>query len=250
MFYYSYQLLHSHALFNSVAISDSGWTDDELCASWFKNVFIPHAVSRNIENKPILLISDGHASHKTPEMRALAFQHNVLLYCLPPHTTHKLQPLDVGVFGPLQTAWSKHCQECAATCNSVTQASVVQEYMQVREQHMRPKAIEAAFRNTGIWPINPGLFIAADFGPSQASSTQMLTPSTYPARIPSSPLSAQMTNSSDMDWEEVCGTDGGETDAEADEEEMEEAEEAADVGGLEDEVETEADSGRECMVSI
>ena len=71
------------------------------------------------------LIFDGHASHKTPEMKELAFQNNILLYCLPPHSIHKLQPLDVGIFGPLQTAWNKHCQECAASCNSITHDTVV-----------------------------------------------------------------------------------------------------------------------------
>ena len=137
-------------------------------------------------------------------MRALAFEHNILLYCLPPHTTHKLQPLDVGVFGPLQTAWSKHCQERAATRNSVTRMTVVPEYMEVREKYMTPKAIEASFRHTGIWPFNPSVFGTADFGPSQATSTQTQIPLTYPSRIPSSPLSAQTTNMSDMDWEEAC----------------------------------------------
>jgi hypothetical protein len=29
----------------------------------------------------------------------------ILIVCLPPHTTHILQPCDVGVFGPLASAW-------------------------------------------------------------------------------------------------------------------------------------------------
>ena len=29
----------------------------------------------------------------------------MLVLCLPPHSTHLLQPLDVGLFGPLQHAY-------------------------------------------------------------------------------------------------------------------------------------------------
>ncbi|KIJ38018.1 hypothetical protein M422DRAFT_177172 [Sphaerobolus stellatus SS14] len=42
----------------------------------------------------------------------VAFNNNILLLAIPPKTTHKLQPLDVGVFGPFQTAWVKHCEDC------------------------------------------------------------------------------------------------------------------------------------------
>ena len=30
---------------------------------------------------------------------------NVIILCLPANTTHLLQPLDIGVFGPLKTVW-------------------------------------------------------------------------------------------------------------------------------------------------
>lgn len=31
--------------------------------------------------------------------------HNIIPLCLPPHSTHYLQPLDVGIFGPLAKAY-------------------------------------------------------------------------------------------------------------------------------------------------
>jgi hypothetical protein len=33
---------------------------------------------------------------------------NIVLYYLPPHTTHVTQPVDVGLFGPLKAAFRKH----------------------------------------------------------------------------------------------------------------------------------------------
>jgi hypothetical protein len=109
----------------------NGWTNNFVCHQWFEKAFIPFATARNASGKPILLVSDGHQSHETPEMHELAFQNNVILYSLPPHCTHKLQPLDVGVFGPFQKAWVKHCEEAAIQHNEVTRYNVVHQYMQV-----------------------------------------------------------------------------------------------------------------------
>ena len=33
--------------------------------------------------------------------------HNIVPLCLPPYTTHYLQPLDVGMFSPLEEAYKK-----------------------------------------------------------------------------------------------------------------------------------------------
>jgi len=109
---------------------ENGWTSDFLCTQWFEKSFIPHAKQHNTSGKLILLIYDGHGLHKADEMWELALQHGVHLFCLPPHTTHHLQPLDVGVFGPLQNAWQKNCNEfLAKTGKEVTLRDVVQVYM-------------------------------------------------------------------------------------------------------------------------
>lgn len=88
-------------------------------------------MARNPSGQRILLTFDGHHSHETPEMLAAAFEHNILLYCLLPKTTHKLQPLDVGVFGPLQTAWARHSQQHAMEQNTITRETVVHKYMYI-----------------------------------------------------------------------------------------------------------------------
>jgi len=49
-----------------------------------------------------LLIMDGHTSHVSWQFFDYCLEHNIIPLCLPPHSTHLLQPLDVGLFGPLQ----------------------------------------------------------------------------------------------------------------------------------------------------
>ena len=56
-------------------------------------VFLEFTVPRH----PVMFV-DGHKSHLTLELIDLARKKDVILFCLPPHTTHALQPLDVAVF--------------------------------------------------------------------------------------------------------------------------------------------------------
>ncbi|KAF8218461.1 hypothetical protein L208DRAFT_1351224 [Tricholoma matsutake] len=89
----------------SIGLSDNGWTSDFYCFEWFKDNFIPQAEAQNVSGKPIILIYDGHGSHQAYKLLHLTKEHNIILFLLPLHTTHKLQPLDVDVFGPLAHTW-------------------------------------------------------------------------------------------------------------------------------------------------
>ena len=50
---------------------------------------------------------DGHNSHFSAELIQYCEDHKIELFCIPPHTSHILQPLGVGLFGPLQRHYSK-----------------------------------------------------------------------------------------------------------------------------------------------
>jgi hypothetical protein len=54
-----------------------------------------------------LLIVDGHGSHLTMDFLNYCDSHRIILVILPPHSTHTLQPLDVVMFKPLSSAYSK-----------------------------------------------------------------------------------------------------------------------------------------------
>jgi len=118
-------------------------------------------------------------------MCELALVNNIHLFCLPPHTTHRLQPLDVGVFGPLQNAWQKECQEVLAkTGKEVVLKNIVRVYMDVRQKAFKKETIFAAWRKAGIRLLNPNIFTDADFAPSHTTSTHLHTPSSYPENTP------------------------------------------------------------------
>lgn len=75
------------------AVSESEYMNSELFIEWFR-VFLEHIPSK----RPVLLLLDGHVSHSSIELLQLAKANNVILFCLPSHSTHLYQPLDTGVF--------------------------------------------------------------------------------------------------------------------------------------------------------
>ncbi|KAJ8927399.1 hypothetical protein NQ314_020178 [Rhamnusium bicolor] len=81
----------------------SGWIELSQFANWLENVFIKHTTK--LEG-PKLLIFDGHNSHLTIPLIEMACANNIEFFCLPAHISHALQPLDVGVFKSVKTAWS------------------------------------------------------------------------------------------------------------------------------------------------
>ena len=82
-------------------MSSKGWMDMSLFEKWFTGHFLRYAPSV----RPLLLLLDGHSSHYSPVAVKMAVEENIILFTLPPNTTHLSQPLDKGVFGPLKIAW-------------------------------------------------------------------------------------------------------------------------------------------------
>ena len=81
--------------------SENGWVNTELFLEFIQH-FMKH-VSCSQKN-PVLMIFDGHKTHlKSLELMDYARENSLFLLSLPPHTTHKLQPLDRAVFKPLKS---------------------------------------------------------------------------------------------------------------------------------------------------
>ena len=60
---------------------------------WFKFFLEDIPLSR-----PVVLSQDAHASHVSVELIELARANDIHILCLPAHTSHIFQLLDVGVF--------------------------------------------------------------------------------------------------------------------------------------------------------
>jgi DDE superfamily endonuclease len=80
----------------TLAVTHNKWSNDEMALEYLKH-FHRHARPVGVFR---LLILDGHDSHATFRFKELAHEYKIILLYLPAHITHKLQPLDVGIFEP------------------------------------------------------------------------------------------------------------------------------------------------------
>ena len=148
-------------------VSDSGWMERPHFLEWFRKLFLP-AVSIALETGPVILFMDGHASHINLQLIRLARERGVVLLCLPSHTTHALQPLDVGVYGPLKSRWGKILKEykmetCAAVVDKTEFPSLLEKLW---EESFEAKHLKAGFRKAGLCPLSTENIPKSSFAPS------------------------------------------------------------------------------------
>ena len=202
-FWYSSNLFLCY--FNSVATSPSGWTDNEICQEWMEQTFMPFASSKRVDKKkPVILILDSHESHENWELKRKIYSFaecDLIVFCFPSKTTHKLQPLDVVVFSPIGRGWRDHCDTQLHRGITINQYNVIPEYLQVHQKCLTKELIEKAFEKTGIYPVNPNIFTKEDFAPSKASSSKAHVPDSFPDDVPSSDLAIPSDAESDSEME-------------------------------------------------
>lgn len=78
---------------STVVFHPSGYMQTEIFTQWMQE-FINFA--KPSANKKVLLLLDGHSTHtfNTAALQ-LAKDNHVILLVFPPHTTHRLQPVDI-----------------------------------------------------------------------------------------------------------------------------------------------------------
>ena len=143
----------------------SGWMDTDNFL-----LYLDHFISltKPSEKEPILLILDGHTSHKSLAAVLKARENNIILLTLPPHCSHKLQPLDLTFFGPLKNQYAKEA-DYFLTINSGKTVSISDVVDLTYKGFSKVTTVEKAlkgFETSGIWPYNPDIFTEDAFLPS------------------------------------------------------------------------------------
>lgn len=133
--------------------SPSGWMEAPQFLDWFVNCFIP--ATAKLEGTKVLIL-DGHNSHISIDLIDLAVENNIEILCLPAHTSHVLQPLDVGVFKSVKQSWRYVLREFYKKTNykNVDKLIFPSLMKQLYESgcFSRANAI-AGFEGSGIFPL-------------------------------------------------------------------------------------------------
>ena len=135
-------------------ISDSGWMEGKNFVKWFKTIFLQHV--NKLEGYKLLYL-DGHFSHISEELIKLARENNVILFRLPAHTSHFLQPLNVGVFRNTKAVWEPLLDEFFRTNGFKT--VVKDEFcalmkLLVEKGGFKSEHARLGFEQTGLFLLN------------------------------------------------------------------------------------------------
>ncbi|KAI4453984.1 hypothetical protein MML48_scaffold00007257 [Holotrichia oblita] len=140
-----------------------GWIQSHIFTKWLQH-FITHV--KPSEADPAVLVLDGHYSHtRNIDTINLARQNHVIIICLPPHSTHRMQPLDLAFMGPLKTYYSQEIENWLRH----NPGRVVTSYQiceLLGKAYVRCATAEIAingFRKSGILPFNRHIFRDHDF---------------------------------------------------------------------------------------
>ncbi|KAH9636409.1 hypothetical protein HF086_006169, partial [Spodoptera exigua] len=97
-----------------------------------------------------------------------ASKNNVVILSLAPHTTHKMQPMDVAVYGPLKTYFEREVN----LFQKSHPGRIINQYDVARL--LSPAFLKSAvaqnavhgFERPGIWPVNKYAFGDEDYEPA------------------------------------------------------------------------------------
>src|SRR5450432_3228275 len=113
----------------------------------------------------------------------LADRMRIIIRIMPPHSTHRVQPLDIGMFGPLSIAYTKQLnqlQHSSLGLVSMTKRFFYPLFRDSWKEAFTADRIQHAFEKAGIWPLNPERTI----GPLRRPTLEIASPRPNLARTP------------------------------------------------------------------
>lgn len=152
---------------------ETGWITTDSFLVWFKQ-FIEFSNPK--PDKPVLLLLDGHRAHsKSIALINAAREKNVILLCFPPHTSHRLQPLDVSFMAPLSVYYEQEVRKWLINHPGrvVTIAQVAKLYSSAFQRAASVQTAVKGFEKSGICPFNRDVFPDSAFAPSETTERPM-----------------------------------------------------------------------------
>jgi hypothetical protein len=126
----------------------SGWMTAQTFVKYLQH-FVKHSKCSLLQ--PVVLLMDNHDSHISLESLDFCKKNGVVLLTFPPHCSHRLQPLDVAVYGPFKQFYSQAANDWMNS--NPGRPMSIQDIAEVvgvaYPLAFTPKNIKSAFSSTG-----------------------------------------------------------------------------------------------------
>ena len=169
-----------------ISRTKNGWTDSKVMCGVLILIaehFVQETGLELSSEKPLLLVLDNCPSHATAEVLKMAFSLHIQLFFLPPYSTHALQPLDIGVFGPLKNGAMVRAMADLKQQKLIDALKAIEtvedvNYKFYTKVHMRKihellgiyglgwnllheQVVKSAFAKAGLYPLNPDIVLTS-----------------------------------------------------------------------------------------
>ncbi|KAG6997271.1 hypothetical protein FocnCong_v015272 [Fusarium oxysporum f. sp. conglutinans] len=137
-----------------IATSQNGWTNNQLGLKWLKH--FDRSTTNRSTGPYRLLILDGHESHHSADFERYCEENKIITLCMPAHTSHLLQPLDVGCFGPLKKAYGREIEyliRCSIT--HISKTEFFPAFYAAFKATFTKSNIQGGFKGAGLAPFDP-----------------------------------------------------------------------------------------------
>jgi hypothetical protein len=129
--------------------------ESEQFEEWFEKVFVKF--TQNVDGAKLLILV-GHASHFSIKIIEIADTNNIHIICMPAHSTHLLQPLDVGVFkhfkaGGIKTLQNYYFSNNGQSVSKNNIAGLIKQCVDNESPFSRAHAV-GGFESSGMFPLN------------------------------------------------------------------------------------------------
>jgi len=163
-------------------VSDNGWVTSDLFLQWLEH-FI--AIAKPTKEQKVILLVDGHASHKSLAVVEKARENGVVMLCFPPHTTHRIQPLDRCFFGPLKKRYNSECDKFMTTHpgQRISTYDIAELFTSSFMNSATMANAVNGFKCCGLWPYNPNVFKDEDFMPAVVTDEPLNIPQASSANV-------------------------------------------------------------------
>ncbi|XP_047111961.1 MFS-type transporter clz9-like [Schistocerca piceifrons] len=156
------RMLHGAPPGTGGSTHSSGWMTADNFVLFLKHF---HKYVKCSAQHKALIIMDNRDSHISLESLHFAKENGITLLTIPPHTSHKMQPLDRSVYGPLKAYYNSAAGDwmTAHPGKTISIYDISKIFGIAFSKAFTPSNVISGFWVSGIWPFNSDIFTDDEF---------------------------------------------------------------------------------------